>query len=116
MAGFQNGFEVLDETTYTTVSSVNDDVVLDGSLMYVTPANNNDAITGLTGGIAGARIIIVNVDPTNSLVIKHDDAGSTAENRILIYNGADVTIPPFEALELGYASTDSRWHSIKSAI
>lgn len=116
MAGFNSGFLVLDPFGVTTASGDNNDVPIEGSLVYVTVSNNNDAITGLSSGLnAGALIFVVNVGPTNNLVIKNNSGSSSAGNKIFTSTGSDVTVPPFQTACMGYDTIGSAWHVIKFA-
>jgi hypothetical protein len=67
-------------------------------------------ITGLVGGLSGRLLIIQNVG-TNNIVLKHEDAGSTAANRFAI--GADLTLAADEGLMLWYDNTTQRWRKLK---
>jgi hypothetical protein len=65
-------------------------------------------ITGIANGVDGRRITLVNVG-TNDIVLKNNDAGSTAANRLLTGTGADVTLGADDSAELIYDATTSRW-------
>lgn len=74
------------------------------------------SLTGLTfggGGVgSGQPHLLVNVG-TNPLVLKHDDAGSTAANRFYCSTGADITLSSTatakEAAYVIYDGTLQRW-------
>jgi hypothetical protein len=114
MAGFTTGLLSLDAEAFPTVSGDNNNVPVFGSLLYVTVTNDDDAITGLALGenIVGAVVFVVNIGPTNTLVLKHN-TGSDPQNRILTASGADVSVQPFETALLGYDTVDLHWHLIK---
>lgn len=72
-----------------------------------TDASRN--ITGLAGGADGRVIIIHNVG-ANAIVLKDEDAGSSAANRFAL--NADVTLVADECAVLQYDSTSSRWRMV----
>lgn len=65
-------------------------------------------ITGLTYSWDGALIYWVNVG-ANNIVIKHEDANSTAANRFLCSTGADITLSANKMAMLWYDTTSDRW-------
>jgi hypothetical protein len=74
---------------------------------------NSDAtrnITGLAGGSDGRLIIIHNIGATNAIVLKDENAGSTAANRFALT--ADITLTADSVVLLQYDSTSSRWRNI----
>lgn len=114
MSGFLNGLLTLDGVTFTTSSGDNNDAPVNGSLMSVSVTNNNDAITGVAlGQSIGAVIWLVNISSTNNLVVKNNNSGSVAANRILTANGLDLTVPPSWTAELNYDITNSVWHVVQ---
>lgn len=113
MAGIINGEIILDSYSVTTSSGDNNDVATQGSLIYVTVSNNNDAITGIVAPTGGAMIYVVNIGPTNSLVIKNNSGSSAAANRIITANGSDLTVLAYETVALGYDTSGALWHVIK---
>jgi hypothetical protein len=111
MAGFSAGTLVLDSNPFVTSSGDNNDVPLGGSLMYIVVSNDMDAITGMAGDVTlGSIIFVVNIGPTNNLVIKNNNVSSSAGNRILTVAGIDLTVPPFCTALLGYDTTNQEWH------
>lgn len=67
-------------------------------------------LTGFTNGYTGRVIYIFNVGAFN-LVIKDDNAGSTAANRFQL--NADITLLPEEGQAFIYDATSSRWRALK---
>lgn len=116
MAGFINGAVYFDSQAFTTSSGDNNDVPMNGSLMYIVISNDNDAITGIVpDSNLGFLAFVVNIGPTNNLVIKNNSSGSAVGNRILTYSGSDVTVAPLQTALLGYDTTNQQWHVIKFA-
>jgi hypothetical protein len=72
-----------------------------------TDASRN--ITGLAGGADGRVMVIHNVG-SNEIVLKDENAASTAANRFAL--SADVTISADQSIMLWYDSTSSRWRLI----
>ncbi len=66
-------------------------------------------ITGIAGGADGRMILIFNVGSFD-IVLKDEDAGSTAANRFALQ--ADITVPPDGAAILWYDSASSRWRCV----
>ncbi len=112
--GFQNGLVSFDYNLITTTSGDNNNVPTMGTLNYVIVSNNLDAITGIDVGTSeGFLIFVVNVGPTNNLVIKNNNANSLATNRILTSDGLDLTVRPFYTAVLGYDTINSVWHVLQ---
>lgn len=110
-AGFENGMFTIDPTIMSTSSGENNDVVLTGSLAYITPTNNLDSITGFNPGQNRGQIIfLANASATNNLVLKNNSSSSVATNRIITVDGTDITLPPGNTEILGYDAASSRWY------
>ena len=66
------------------------------------------SITGIAGGAAGRHILILNIDATNSLTLKHDTT-STSANRFYCPNNADIVLLKNSGAWAWYDTTSSRW-------
>lgn len=75
-----------------------------------TDASRN--ITGLAGGADGRIIVLHNVGSFD-VVLKNQDAASTAANQFLF--GGDVTLLANYSITLRYDATSSRWRAITTA-
>lgn len=76
---------------------------------------NSDAsrnITGLQGGSDGRIMVIYNVGTTD-IVLKNEDANSTAAYRFTL--GADLTLKGDNSVTLYYDATTSRWRAMAVA-
>ena len=62
--------------------------------------------------IDGEEKVFVNVG-SNDIVLKHQDAASSAENRFLCSTGADITLTANQAADLIYDATTQRWRVFK---
>lgn len=69
-----------------------------------TDASRN--ITGIVGGAVGRLLLLQNVGAQN-IVLKNQDAGSTAGNRFLL--GGDTTLAADQTITLAYDNTTARW-------
>jgi hypothetical protein len=70
-------------------------------------------VTGLSvSQFEGEAHLIVNVG-SNDIVLKHQDAGSTAANRFLCSTGADITLTAGQAADVLYDPTTTRWRVFK---
>lgn len=65
-------------------------------------------ITGLAGGADGRIMIIENVGSFD-IVLKHENASSTAGNRFLFSNSVDTTLFANQGVMFQYDATSSRW-------
>lgn len=68
-------------------------------------------ITGLQGGSDGRILVLMNVGAQN-IVLKDENASSTAGNRFALTG--DITMTPDLSVWLIYDSTSSRWRSVGS--
>jgi len=89
---------------------------VDGSLVLArltasAPVN----ITGLTGGVVDKLLVIANFG-TNIITLTHDDAASSAANRILIPGGSALPLSQNESATLKYDNTTQRWRVIASPL
>ncbi|MEE8607963.1 MAG: hypothetical protein V3S55_10170 [Nitrospiraceae bacterium] len=72
------------------------------------------AITGLDSGRSGRRLVIVNL--VNTLTLEHEDAASTAENRIITATGAAISLAANDMAELIYDEISARWRVKSTAV
>ena len=78
------------------------------SFIRISGPTNNFTITGISGGVDGKMIIIYN-STGHQMSITHQGTGSSASNRIICSNGANVNILPYGTATLIYSAIDSRW-------
>ena len=97
-------------TDYTTTGTQNDVDFGTGSLFRYTGASTA-TFTGIAGGVDGRQIRIMNASSSN-VVIKNDDAGSSATNRVLTTAGGDLTLSAGVSVGLQYDSGVSRWRVV----
>lgn len=76
--------------------------------------NTGQSITGFSGGVNGRQVTLVWCTyggAAKTIKITHDDANSTAANRVLIPGGADKTLAgnPISIVRLMYCTSVNRW-------
>lgn len=65
-------------------------------------------ITGVAKGFDGRRLLLLNKGAQN-IVLKHQNASSTATNRFSFVSGLDVTLSPNMSIELVYEAVAGFW-------
>ncbi len=81
----------------------------DATMLRLSTDANGRELTGLAGGADGRVIFLHNIGST-TLVLKDDDASSTAANRFALYQ--ETTLNGDECVVLQYDGTSSRWRII----
>lgn len=103
-----------DKTSFETQN----DSTTTGSLQTVTPTATAQIIRFTQGSLASIRAIVptiqkviyfVNGQASTDIVIKNEDAGATAAQRIVTGSGNDFTLKPTQMLALVYDSVGLRW-------
>lgn len=87
--------------------------------LYIASSSGVPTITGLTGGVAGRRITIHNVDASNNLLIACNNASSAAANRITGVWGTvslQLTAGTNANVTLEYNGTSSRWRVVAAVL
>lgn len=78
-------------------------------------AGGTSAITGIDGGLnytlGGRELLCINVG-SFAIAVKHDDAASAADNRILTPTGAAITFNTNDSFSLWYDSSSGRWRMV----
>ena len=100
-----NGGLTMDEQAITLSNGANQNVTLPsnaGTLVSNAPTANY-SIGGIAGGHAGRILTIVNYTGFN-MTLTHQDAGSTAANRITGRSSANVVIPTLGSATLVYSA------------
>src|ERR1700741_2667608 len=81
--------------TYTTVGANTNDLGVYSTTLYITPASNNDTLTGIKGlNTDGYTIFIKNVHASNTLILSYNNASSASGNRFTNTSGNDIYITP----------------------
>ena len=71
----------------------------------------DQTITGFVHGNVD-RVVLFNIDGTDSLTLAHESASSTAANRIACPNGANYVMEPNSAVLMERDATSSRWRVV----
>jgi len=103
------GIQLAGSTSPAQITSNQNDYNYTGlkrSFVQRWDSNASRDITGLLAGSAGEYKIIFNVG-ANNIVLKHEDAGSTAANRFSL--NADITLLPGNGAMIWYDTASSRW-------
>lgn len=83
-----------------------------GDIFRLT-ANAARNITGLAGGSEGKAILLLNVDSTDAITLKHQSTSSDAANRIIVpWAGDYVLAAAGGAALLVYDGTTERWRVV----
>lgn len=85
------------------------------NLLRLSADAGASAITGFADGRAGRRLVVVNIT-ANTLTLEHEDAASSAENRIISATGAAITLVQNDVAELYYDEVSARWRVIGTAV
>jgi len=78
------------------------------SLVIISGSTIAFAIRGITAGVDGQRISVINLG-TGVMTIAHQATAATAVNRIISLTGSDVASTGAGAGELVYSTSQSRW-------
>ena len=96
----------------TALTNDADDYAIgDGTFFSVSmgAAYAGNDITGFAGGVDGREIEIINRGG-DAIDVQHQNAGSTAENRIISPTGADIILNQYDTVRLRYyAGSIDRW-------
>ena len=83
------------------------------NVLRLDPGGASRNITGIAAQAHGKLLLICNIATANEdLVLKHQDASSSAANRIIGANVADVTIREGGSALLWYDATSGRWRVV----
>jgi hypothetical protein len=100
-------------TTLSTFTSAVHNLALDpNQTIFRVCAQGNMDMTGLGNGSDGRFVAVCNVCNTGNLRILHDNAGSTAANRILIGGGGSMSFGYNESVLLVYDGVSARWRIV----
>lgn len=105
-----NGAVAFGKRDFTTTSGDNDNIDVNGGFLLTVTSNDNDALTGFIpcSGKGGELLFVVNVHPTNTLILKADDTGSDEAYRIRTSTNGNYTLEPFHGALLVYSDAVAR--------
>lgn len=70
-------------------------------------------LTGISPLTGGTHHYLCNINATNNVVLKHENASSSAANRFTFNGATDRTIAPAECFSVIYDATTARWRELK---
>jgi hypothetical protein len=106
-----NGGLALRQTTKTQITANQDNYAIGAQTAFRMSSDASRNVTGLTGGFDGKILTIRNVGSFN-IVFTHEDAASTAANRITSSTAGNITLAANGCLTLQYDATTSRWFDL----
>ena len=114
----------LNATSPTVSSSPQNDYNMNGSTSFngasIHAINNTSGgtlnITGVVEGFDGQFKWLVNKSASgDSIVLKHNDSGSSSRNRFLCAGEADITLAKYEWARIFYLNGDGKWYASKNS-
>jgi hypothetical protein len=94
----------------------NDNVVIGSrSFVRITGPSAGFTIRGIMAGLDGQRVVVYNPTVQN-MTVNHEDAGSTAANRIRTNTGAAVATTGEGTMEFIYDLAQARWVLMGAAL
>ncbi len=104
-----SGVDVVEVVTLPAIAATANDLSLgQGTYFRLSTSGGAQIITGFANVQAGRRVFLFNVGAAN-ITLNNQDAGSSAENRIITGTGAAVVIAPDGAVILVYDNITTRW-------
>jgi len=100
----------IDQTTVPQVTADQNNYAIPPGELIRLSTDASRTFTGFSGSRPGL-FVICNVGSQN-VVIANDNAGSTAENRVLCHSGANITLNANESVLITYDFQSSRWRTI----
>lgn len=97
-------------TAISIANAANNDVAVVANTGFVrfTGGGASATVTGIAAGANGQELSIVNATGSN-INVRHDNAGSTAANRLYLVGAADTVLATNTAAKFKYNSTLTRW-------
>jgi hypothetical protein len=108
-----NGSLALRHTSPAQITANQNDYAIGSGTAFRLNTDASRNITGMTGGVDGKILIILNVGSFN-IVFTNEDANSTAANRITSSTGGNITVVPNGCVVFQYDSTSTRWRDISA--
>lgn len=106
-------FETQETTVAQFTADQNNFAIPEATFMRMS-TDASRTLTGMANIVDGRQLIITNVGSFN-LVLAHENAGSSATNRIDIPTNSDLTLTPDDSALLIYDSITGRWRVTSSS-
>jgi hypothetical protein len=107
--GFPNGISATLSTGDT--HNWNPTGVSSAVVIRMTGNSSGSTLTGITGGVAGRWLTLVNITAA-AIVLSNNDAGSSAACRFILKAGADFSMGSHTAVQLWHDPVDGCWRQI----
>jgi hypothetical protein len=108
----------LGRTDYSPATGGNPDINVFADQMknavQLTGTNTNWTLSGFTDGYAGRIITVIN-NTTSEGSLLHEDAGSTAANRLSLPDSVAAALPAGGSISLVYDDVKARWRRLDRA-
>jgi hypothetical protein len=113
LSGVERKTGVITATVNATQNNWNPTGLATARIVRISGQTASRDITGITAQTAGTLLTLFNASTSFPIVLKSENAGSTAANRILPPAFADYTIGIYDSATLFYSGLDSRWIVLK---
>ena len=77
----------------------------------ITANSSGSTLTGITGGVSGRLLTLINVS-ANAVVLANNDAASSAGCRFIMANGTDFSLGAHCVVQLWHDPVDGSWRQI----
>lgn len=107
-SGTSNDYAPVDATTSAPLSSARH------VRQNVTGVGSSRGLSGLIATSDGHEVLLTNITTSglNSLVLTHEDTGSSAANRFALPNATNITLLRNDSVLLRYDGVSSRWRVV----
>lgn len=80
---------------------------------FIDPGSHDRDFTGIVAPSAGVNrvVVIINYGTNKKLKFKHNDSGSSADNRIMLTNNSDFDLEKGGSVQFIYNHTENRWYT-----
>lgn len=100
----------------TTLAATTNNFALSSATVnkLIVTLTGSQSLTGIvsTGVADGAMLWVINADTVDTLTVSHDNASSTAANRIQVPGLIDCRLDPGGTILLAYSTAASRWQCV----
>ena len=99
-----------EKNTYTSTSAENINSLISNKAMIEVLGTGPAEIRGLSvTDILGQTVVTIHNSKNDVVVIKHDNSGALASERIILPKAKDIKLQPNSSIELFYHSGDAKW-------
>lgn len=111
-SSFDIGYIAFDKSVINLSAGQNDNVACNNTRGVFVPTNDGDSISGIDFQVytSGTLLFIINPHPTKSIILLHNNASSSAENRLFMPDGIDLKLGPKQTVPVGYNEPSGGWN------